>query len=677
VPVVAKLPLDSPAWGELSACWSVEKALGYLKNIVASGRLGDAWEDLRDEILHQGTVYGATSAALPYLVDVAAGLDPGEASEFWVETGYLVVLGAGRFPGPPPADGLQEGLTAALATAEELAVRGFLAADLDAAGASYHALACVALAGHPVGSALESFLSPSQGYVAAECPGCGEEYELDGFGDPLGVPCAPPPVPDLTGRSVAAWAEVAAAVEAAGRDAVLGPGWDGFFEVATAVARAGVPAGTPNRAVWCLVAAMVAVQGEHAWARTLARLVGYLRCEECDEVWPLADAVGEVPASEPADVADLDEATVADFAGFKPAPVTGHVEPVTAEGLRVEPAWQVDAGPVRIVAAVPVGDRTVLAAGGADGTVRLFDPDSGDPVSDPFRCRVGAVTCLAAVVLPDGSAVLAVGGEAPALDWWDLAAGRPLGEPVPTGAGPVLAMATLVMPAENSPVATWQPNWLTPLRDGRQVLATGDTGGAVLLWDAAGREPLGEAFRREGTPVVAMTALDHRDASTWSGGGLVTVYGDRTVDVWNSPHVHGKRATERPTEKALAKVGYEHLVAAAPAAPPAGRPMPVLLADRDGTVSVWGTVGVRFGDPLPADPEHRPVLAVASLELPGGRTVVATLAGGATPGLRLWEPVTGGARSVALDVNPRALAVVGDRLAVGHDAGLLALAVTG
>jgi hypothetical protein len=116
------------------------------------------------------------------------------------------------------------------------------------------------------------------------------------------------------------------------------------------VAAAGVPADTPNRAVWCLVAAMVAVRDEPAWARTLGRLAGHPHCEECDEVWPLADAVGDVPASEPVDADDAGPPTVADSAGFRPAPAAG--------GARLVPLE------VRPRALAVAGDRLVV---GHDG----------------------------------------------------------------------------------------------------------------------------------------------------------------------------------------------------------------------------------------------------------------------------------------------------------------------
>jgi len=44
------LPLDSPHWNSLDACYSMPDALEALREIVATGRLGEAWKRLQDEI---------------------------------------------------------------------------------------------------------------------------------------------------------------------------------------------------------------------------------------------------------------------------------------------------------------------------------------------------------------------------------------------------------------------------------------------------------------------------------------------------------------------------------------------------------------------------------------------------------------------------------------------------
>jgi hypothetical protein len=131
--------------------------------------------------------------------------------------------------------------------------------------------ACVALAGHRVGNTLWKFHLPGEGYVGLVCPECDAEYEADGFSDPLRAPCDPPPAPPLTPRARPEWARV---------PIDLLPGFDA---AARAVADAGLPADAPMRAVWCLVAAMVATKGTVSWARTLLRLT-HFRCGQCESL---------------------------------------------------------------------------------------------------------------------------------------------------------------------------------------------------------------------------------------------------------------------------------------------------------------------------------------------------------------------------------------------------------
>src|SRR5262245_41434689 len=288
---------------------STSHALEALHEIVATRRLGEAWVRLRSAMANQGSVCGA---ALPQLIRLAPSLTPNEQRELWIDVGFLVIAGAGNFDGNEPVPGMQETLTQSLQDAEPLALQAFLdAEELAPEVASYFALACVALAGHPLGDTLEEFLSPGEGYVTLRCTECDAGYEVDGFSDPLRAPCHPPPVPSLTPRARPEWARV---------PIDLLPGFDA---AARAVADAGLPAGAPMRAVWCLVAAMVAAKGAVSWARTLLRLTGHFCCDECQSVLPIAALLSKWrkwPVEDPGPPQGIDPAAIADKAGFKPAP---------------------------------------------------------------------------------------------------------------------------------------------------------------------------------------------------------------------------------------------------------------------------------------------------------------------------------------------------------------------
>jgi hypothetical protein len=686
--VIAKLPLDSPLWDRLSACYSKENAIARLREVVASRHLGEAWSELRGEILHQGSVYGVSSAAIPHLVDLAPYLTAESRRDLWIEIGFLVTAGADDFPSPP-APGLQEGLTAALRVAETLAVRDFLAdTGLTPDESSYYALACVALAGHQVGGAMWEFPSASSGYVAVVCPGCDAEYEVDGFADPLAPPCPAPPFSSVSGDAPA-WREVADAIERSDRDQVMGPGWAGFFDTARRVAAADVPPQASPGAVWCLVAAMVATTSAEAapWARTLARLAGHVRCLECDAVWAIADVMSDGDDAEPVEVADdespqadplfmmdghdgagdrrsgggIPPATVADgIAGFRPAP--GH-RPRDAK-IAERTLWRADIGAVDALTLV-AGRPSIVAAAGGDATT-MWDLTSGTAAGPPLT---GPAVAAASVTSPDGRAVIAAADDG-TLHWWDASTGEPLDGIATAGEARILSLAPVLMPPDPDPRTV---DWLAGLRDGRTLLAAGDVDGVVRLWDPVSRAPLTELFRT-GRPVVSMTAVDFVDQSPWHGTDLVTVYDDQTVDVWTSTAVHGKRSTMTPDGHKLVAVGHRRLVGVAVSPTNLGYRKPVLLADRNGTVSMWETFGVRLRDPLPPDPAHHEVVGIVALP-DDGLTVVT--AARTEPSLRVWKPLQGSVALLPLDVRPRCLVNAGDTVLIGHDDGLLALSLAG
>ncbi|MEV4517656.1 hypothetical protein AB0K00_52950 [Dactylosporangium sp. NPDC049525] len=655
--------------------------------MVAARRLGDAWKALQDEILHQGSVYAVTSAAIPHLVDLAPHLSGDERRDLWTELGFLVAAGADEFPEPVPP-GLQAALDAALRTAAAAAPRDFRPGG-GAEELSYFALACVALAGHPVGTALWKFPDRSAGYVPLTCPRCETEVELDGFGDPV-MPPGPPPAYDAPPVPGTPWQRVADAIGEAERSAALGPGWDGFLRVARVVAAAGVPVDAPPPPVWALVAGMVAA--DPAWARTLTRLTGHYRCPGCEEVVPVWAAYGEpsyvdddrdgdgdedrdgdgdgdevdddeadddevdgdesdeseVDGDE-SDEGEVDPATVATAdGGFRPAPgfAPGRLD------VTVERVWQAG-GPAVTALAAGAPDRVAVARG---RSVHLVEPRTGASAAALFDAAA-PVTALAAAPLPDGStAVAAAAGEH--LHWWDGT-----GSSAVAAGGPVLALAAVPMPAEPNPRAV-EP--LAGLWDGRTVVAAATGDGVVHLWNPATRTRVAAAFRHPGSTTVALAAVPHD-----GGADLVALRGGHAVDVWSSAAVMGTATTGRPGAAKLRAVGHAELVAAVASPERLGFRGPVLFADRDGGVSLWETFDVRLADPLPPDPGHRDVVAVAALPWDGGILVVT--AGRADCGLRVWAPHLGAAAVLALDSEPRCLLAVGDLLLVGHARGLLAL----
>jgi hypothetical protein len=146
------------------------------------------------------------------------------------------------------------------------------------------------------------------------------------------------------------------------------------------------------------------------------------------------------------------------------------------------------------------------------------------------------------------------------------------------------------------------------------------------------------------------------------------VYGSLDIDVWSPNAVSGERSSMAPKAEYLHANGHQHIVAVC-SATGLGYRKPILLADRNGTVSMWETFGVRLGDPLPPDPGHREVFAIAAS---AGVVVTASLA---DSNLRIWQPLSNIFSLVPLESAPQWLTFTGDILTVGLTTGAVSFSM--
>ena len=113
-------------------------------------------------------------------------------------------------------------------------------------------------------------------------------------------------------------------------------------------------------------------------------------------------------------------------------------------------------GQVFAVVVVPLSDgRTLLATGGEDATVRLWDPTTGTQVGDPLTGHTSRVLAVVVVPLSGGRVLLATGSTDCTVRLWDPVTGAQVGDPLTGHTDSVNAVAVV------------------PLPDGRVLLATG------------------------------------------------------------------------------------------------------------------------------------------------------------------------------------------------------------
>jgi len=323
-------------------------------------------------------------------------------------------------------------------------------------------------------------------------------------------------------------------------------------------------------------------------------------------------------------------------------PVTG--QPVSAPlpaGSATRAATAVVGG-VRGVAFSPVGK--LLASADADGTVRLWNLVTGQPVGASLRTDTGWVSGVA--FSPDGK-LLASADDDGTVRLWDPATGQPVGAPLPadTGGsvngvafspdGTLLASADddgtvrLWDPATGQPVGAPLPadtggsvNGVAFSPDGK-LLASADADGNVRLWNPLTGRPVGASLPADTGGGVSGVAFSP------DGKLLASADADGTVRLWD-PVTGQPVGAPLPADTGGGVNGV--------AFSPDGKLL--ASADDDGTVRLWDPVtGQPVGAPLPADTATFPRGAVSAVAFsPDGKLLASADADGT---VRLWDPVTG------------------------------------
>jgi len=165
-------------------------------------------------------------------------------------------------------------------------------------------------------------------------------------------------------------------------------------------------------------------------------------------------------------------------------------------------------------------DGRWLATGASNGSVRLWDAETGAPLSKPVRANRNVVNGVA--FNPAGTMLASV-GYGDVVGRWTIVAGTNgqarLAPPRPSR---LYGHSNAVTAAEFSP-------------DSR-LLATGDSGGTIRLWDAATGRAVGQALSAAGTSISDLAF--HPDSAMLASAG-----DDGAVRLWD---VAGARELGRP-----------------------------------------------------------------------------------------------------------------------------------
>ncbi|MDT0268584.1 serine/threonine-protein kinase [Streptomyces sp. DSM 44915] len=263
--------------------------------------------------------------------------------------------------------------------------------------------------------------------------------------------------------------------------------------------------------------------------------------------------------------------------------------PESPAGAATLPATKAD-----IPVAPEPGEYLLATSIGAEGTVRLWDPATGRPVSQPLTGHTGTVFRMA--FSPDGR-FLATGSMDTTVRLWETATGQLVGEPLTGHTDTVEDVA------------------FSP--DGR-LLATGSLDSTVRLWDPATGQPVGD-------PLTGHAGHVLRVAFSPDGRLLATGSRDWTVRLWDP-------ATGHPVGSPL--VGHTNNVWANVFSSDGAL---LITHDEDNTVLLW--------DPAAGQPVGQPWTgpingAMGVVSSPDSLSLVVSITGGEDSTVRLWDPTT-------------------------------------
>jgi WD40 repeat protein len=281
-----------------------------------------------------------------------------------------------------------------------------------------------------------------------------------------------------------------------------------------------------------------------------------------------------------------------------------------------------------VVVATSADGPPIAITTGNDGTIRLWDLETGTPRTDNLPAHDSGVRVLAVTTLPDGHPIIITTGQDSAgggtIRLWDLQTGSPRTDNLPAHDGWVAHLAVATLP------------------NGQPIAVTAGYDGTIRLWDLPtgtprtdnlpAHQPRERSAMFGGVAQLAIATLSDDHPIAITGG-----YNDGTIRLWDLP-----TGTPRTDNLPAHDGRVTHL---AVATLPDGQPIAITASVDDGTIRLWDPrTGTPRTDNLPAHarghggPRHLEVTT-----LPDGRLIAITAGYDGT--IRLWDLAAGTSRT--------------------------------
>jgi WD40 repeat protein len=293
---------------------------------------------------------------------------------------------------------------------------------------------------------------------------------------------------------------------------------------------------------------------------------------------------------------------------------------------------------VQVIATVPTRQSDLLVAGDDRGSVQLHEAQSGAPVGIQFIGHQGAVLAVAAARLADGQRVLVTGGAERSVRIWDTDTGNLLAGPLRGHQATIHAVTVL----RSSP--------------SESLVASAGSDSTIRLWDPLSGRPVGSPLHGHRWPIRCLAVAPSRAGSdTLISGG-----DDGTLRLWR---LNGSGAAE------FLRIDLSGPVAAAAVLKGRSARLIIAAGGSDGVIRLWDAATGQAGGSLRiGTPAEITALAVVPAEI---GLLAAAYRDGA---VRIWHPESGRLlRTVLLPFGqqPNGLTVGRSYLAVCTERGFL------